>query len=292
MAITKEGESQDFNYTGNVQSFTVPVDGIYKLEVWGAQGGNVYSGPYSGEIKATASGGAGGYSVGYTVLEKDEIIYICVGSYPEGWNNCSGGYNGGGSGSEADGAYWNASGGGGATHIAKTNRGVLSSYDSYRSEVLLVAGGGGGAQIRSNDDDTFTRHYGGSGGGLNGGAGSDGNAGGSQTGGYAFGKGASGWGAYMSGSGGGWFGGTNPGQWNSGSGGSGYIDGTPALTYKGVTYSPSTSNGARSGNGLARITLIKKAMPATLYLGGLELTGIFVGDKEIKSAFLGDKDLG
>ena len=36
-------------------------------------------------------------------------------------------------------------GGGGATHMAKTNRGVLSSYYNYKSEVYLVAGGGGGA---------------------------------------------------------------------------------------------------------------------------------------------------
>ena len=34
-------ESQEFGYTGGVQTFTVPYTGVYKLEVWGAQGGSV-----------------------------------------------------------------------------------------------------------------------------------------------------------------------------------------------------------------------------------------------------------
>ena len=33
------GSYQEFGYTGGMQSVTIPADGIYKLEVWGAQGG-------------------------------------------------------------------------------------------------------------------------------------------------------------------------------------------------------------------------------------------------------------
>lgn len=40
-----------YNYTGNVQSWTAPYDGKYKLEVWGAKGGNAGYLP----------GGKGGY---------------------------------------------------------------------------------------------------------------------------------------------------------------------------------------------------------------------------------------
>lgn len=33
MAITNEGESQSFAYTGGMQSFTAPQKGIYKLGI-------------------------------------------------------------------------------------------------------------------------------------------------------------------------------------------------------------------------------------------------------------------
>ena len=46
---------------------------------------------------------------------------------------------------KGNGTYYDGGGsGGGATHIATTNRGVLSNYQSYKSDILIVAGGGGG----------------------------------------------------------------------------------------------------------------------------------------------------
>ena len=71
-------DGYEFNYTGGMQTFVVPEDGVYKIEAWGAQGGNVNG----------ADGGYGGYSVVEAVLEKDTVLYINVG----GQN----GYNGGG----------------------------------------------------------------------------------------------------------------------------------------------------------------------------------------------------
>ena len=47
-----------FNFTGSIQTFTVPASGDYQLEVWGAQGGNVISN----------EGGKGGYAVGEKYL--------------------------------------------------------------------------------------------------------------------------------------------------------------------------------------------------------------------------------
>lgn len=165
-----EGTAYTYNYNGSTQTFTAPIDGLYKLEVWGAQGSGT----------SGYSGGYGGYSRGYKILEKDSQIYICCGS--------TNSYNGGGS---ANGGGHTASGGG-ATHIATTNRGVLSNYNSYRSEVLIVAGGGGGAY---HNDEEERGTNGGSGGGVNGGSVTwyDGrnSSGASQSSGNAFGVGGS-----------------------------------------------------------------------------------------------------
>lgn len=73
-------QATNFSYTGNVQSFTVPTTGIYKLEVWGAQGGGV-SGDFP-DNQTSYSGGTGGYVVGYKVLTAGDILYICIGSKP------------------------------------------------------------------------------------------------------------------------------------------------------------------------------------------------------------------
>ncbi|MBQ8132655.1 MAG: hypothetical protein IJ193_09200 [Bacilli bacterium] len=48
-----ETKEYTFNYTGGEQVFTVPYDGEYTLEVWGAQG--EYSGGYGGYSKGTIS---------------------------------------------------------------------------------------------------------------------------------------------------------------------------------------------------------------------------------------------
>ena len=238
-AITSIGTYQEFEYTGGVQSFTVPVTGLYRLEVYGAQGGSYSSG----------TGGKGGYARGYIALDKGTTIYIVVGG--------TGSYNGGGTTSGGSG-----SNGGGATHIATTNRGVLKNYSNYKSEILIVAGGGGGGAYAYNEP-----CYGGTGGGTTGGRATacdgSGGYGGSQTAGGAptssegvagsFGQGGSG---YIAGGGGGYYGGGS-GQvyFSGGGGGSGYIGGVPTITYNGATYSPDTLNGTMSGNGLARIAL-------------------------------------
>ena len=275
------GSYQEFGYTGGMQSVTIPADGIYKLEVWGAQGGE-----YGGV------GGAGGYSKGYVILEKGTVIYICVGDVGKHWgiDHSPGGYNGGGDGGGKVGSHdtwWTGAGGGGATHIATTNRGVLSNYNSYRSEVLIVAGGGGGGCFREGD--SYSNHNGGSGGGTYGGAGSGG-SGGTQTSGYAFGQGQGWLGDHNGGCGGGWYGGTTINA-RSGSGGSGYIGGVPSFTYNGITYSPSTSNGAKSGDGYAKITFealskiyklnVDGSVVQTVYLDGVALEQIKFDDVSV-----------
>ena len=102
MAITKAGESQSFGYTGGVQSFTIPFDGLYKLEVYGARGGN-YVKPGSGtgsNVGSSHNGGYGGYACGYKQLTKGQVLYIVcggAGTFTAGTTAAiSGGYNGGG----------------------------------------------------------------------------------------------------------------------------------------------------------------------------------------------------
>lgn len=231
-----KGDSWNYGYTGNVQTFTAPVDGTYQLEVWGAQGGGVF-------LENGATGGLGGYSSGTVSLTAGQKVYICVGS--------QNGYNGGGTG---------AATGGGATSITSNNRGILSSFNSNRGEVYIVAGGGGGAE----------RTQGGTGGGTNGGNGSNySNAtttagGGSQTSGGnrgtnsssptdrcsagTFGQGGSGLSSGDSGvgGGGGWFGGGGVNYAGGAGGGSGYTGGVS---------NGSMRNGVQSGNGKAKITL-------------------------------------
>ena len=259
--------AQNFGYSGGVQKYEVKASGTYRLEVWGAQGGQA-----RGDGSWMAYGGYGGYAKGEIDLAAGDILYIYVGGKGTdgtlgGW--AYGGYNGGGTGrnddngcgSGAEGGDSEASGGGGgATHIAlNTNRGVLSTYANYKDEVLIVAGGGGGAAWHCP---------GGSGGGTNGGTtlcnydnGGYGSSGGSdqryptQTSGYAFGYGSAGQGNGESdgsgGGGGGWYGGYSAGngRFAAGSGGSGH-------THKDMK-NTSMSNGARGGHGYARVTPVK-----------------------------------
>lgn len=239
---------QDFAYTGSVQSVTIPSKGLYKLEVWGAQGGSW-----------RGSGGNGGYSVGYIELNKNQVLYVAVGGQAASFN--------GGNASQSyeyyPPDYVYSGGGGGATHIAKVS-GQLSEigYASFvtNGNGLIVAGGGGGGfyLTRHNSGQGDYQSNGNSGGGTNGGMSGGSSNYASQSSGFAFGQGKAGG---NGGGGGGLYGGySGSGSENysnaGGGGGSGYIGGVPQVTYKGQTYSPSTTNGQQSGNGKAKITKI------------------------------------
>lgn len=143
-----KGESITFNYTGNIQNWTVADSGVYQLEVWAAQGGG-YHGFFNdgGWYDMYSYGGNGGYAKGSVKLKKGTVIYIGVGGQGGGgeWDNSpggakyggSGGYNGGTSGSYT--GNYCSGGSGGQTHIA-TETGVTPSQD----KLYIKAGGGGG----------------------------------------------------------------------------------------------------------------------------------------------------
>ena len=236
----------EYDYTGSVQTFTAPLSGRYKLEVWGAQGGS--------------SGGVGGYSVGTYTLTANQKIYINIGGAGGNGVNGAGGYNGGGRGYASTAV---CAGGGGATHIA-TISGLLSTLSSNKDKILIVAGGGGGYCESGGT--------GGVGGGIKGGGSNPG----TQTGGASFGLGAGvSSGCCMRGGGGGGFYGGGHADNDKGYGGSGYI-GNTLLTNKSMycynctessdtatkTISTTcsnetpTENCAKKSNGYVRITYI------------------------------------
>ncbi|MDM5291737.1 glycine rich domain-containing protein [Peribacillus simplex] len=241
-----DSNSWDFQYTGNVQSFTVPYTGTYKLDTWGAQGGNDTL-----NLSFTYhQGGLGGYAEGEVSLTKGETISVVVGG--QGANTPSitnGGYNGGG-GNDRSG-----SAGGGATHIA-TADGLLASLSNDKSAVLIVAGGGGGVDYGGKFDMED--------GGYAGGPSYGNNKTATQTNGYSFGRGESVPFIDSGAGGGGWYGGyhgESKNLYSYGGGGSSYIGGvSDGKTIAGNQSMPSPSGETKTGktgNGYARITFIK-----------------------------------
>ena len=285
-----------FDYANYAQELTIPKDGYYYLQVWGAQGGT-----YDNSV---APGGKGGYSKGYIYLSSDDKLLIYTGgqgSYgtTNGTNSVSGGgTNGGGN------AGYRGGSGGGATDIRINN-------DSLYARVI-VAGGGGGSFYKNSS----TKAIGGYGGGNAGGDGKYVNStyayysgkGGTQTSGGSGGtaedtnyyghSGTFGIGGdigyrysstaiYSNGAGGGgWYGGGGSGHYNGsstvrytgGGGGSGYVytESTASYypsgcllnenyylinagTYAGNTSFESTTGASEtghSGNGYAKVTYI------------------------------------
>lgn len=144
MSNIKTGDILNFDYTGAVQSITLP-KGTYKLECWGAQGG--YSSSNSGiEV---GMGGKGGYSVGTITLNQKTPIYIYAGGVGSisGNGKADGGFPNGGS-SWASNTSEGAGGGGGSSDIR-------IGTDSLHARVIVAGGGGGGGE------DNETGGYGG-----------------------------------------------------------------------------------------------------------------------------------
>ena len=212
-------EPFEYDYSGIEVKFTTPCTGMYKLEVWGAQGGSYGTGQ-------DTQGGYGGYSTGNINLTKDEILYINVGgkgstTLRDANSRVKGGYNGGGEAmnSSSDGSF--SGSGGGATSIT-TSSGLLSTFENNQEAILIVAGGGGGYYY-SSDYSNRTKNSG-HGGGYEGRIADNGTyiaLAGTQTSGYAFGEANQDVSFDMPGAGGGYYSGYSN-KYTAG-GGSGYI---------------------------------------------------------------------
>lgn len=255
----------DFTYTGNYQLFVVPYTGVYKLETWGAQGGNTSS----------FAGGKGGYATGRLNLTAGTNLYVYVGGQA---TSTAGGFNGGGAG--GGGYDFPGVGGGGATDIR-------INTNSLTNRIIVAGGGGGGNHATSSTGGYGGGPAGGDGGtqvsycvsapggggkdytgGIGGtnasscgtsGSGSAGLLGSGGVGGIGynsgtFGSGSGGGGGYYGGGGGG--GGGNYGS--AGGGGSAYTGTlTSATSIPGNSAMPGptgTNITGRVGNGFAKIT--------------------------------------
>lgn len=264
-------ETFTFAYTGGEQKFTVPTNGVYKLETWGAQGGLAASSSHSAE------GGAGGYSVGKMKLSKDDTLYINIGGQgtdateSKALKQVLGGYNGGGNGHQLYEETY-AAGGGGSTHIVLKS-GLLSSLENYKSDILIVASGGAGGY------GYWEKWWqGNAGGGIIGGYSFDKTRAATQETGYAFGQASdttADSGTNHAGGGGGYYGGFASWGEKGAGGGSGYIgnfllsekamycynceesneESTKTISTTCTSETP-TENCAKKGNGYAKITLI------------------------------------
>jgi hypothetical protein len=243
----------NFEFTGDVQSWTVPFDGKYRLETWGAEGGS------GGGYMTISNGGKGGYSVGEVMLNAGQTLNIYVGGRGESscFDHCygqdtekNGGWNGG-----AGTITWGGAGGGGGATDIRSNGVNLNNR-------IIVAGGGGGAGWNGSN--------GGNGGGLIGGTANIGwggilGTGGSQSsGGSGYESGSLGLGGRGhgfvgggGGGGGGYYGGGG-GHIEAGGGGSSYIDGLE---------NGQTTAGVRPGNGEAKITLLERSESPITLLG-------------------------
>ena len=271
--------NKPFAYSNAVQSFTTKVDGYYKMQVWGAQGGSYSS----------YNGGAGGYSEGVVYLTAGTNLYVYVGGQPTSTSSTSaaitGGFNGGGQArvhSYSGTTSYSQAGGGASDFRIGT--------DSLYARVIVAGGGGGSSSI-----DALTTKYGG---GSSGGSPSSAFAASQTAGGTngTFGTGANG---YISGynykyasggGGGGWYGGgavnaqsdTATDYLNQNGGGSGYIYTSStaanypsgcllnssyylinASTIAGNTSFPSPTGGTETGhtgNGYAYLTYVGREL--------------------------------
>ena len=189
--------------------------GTYKLECWGAQGGQ---GRYD---YLSADPGKGGYSQGILSLTTSSTLYLYSGGAGQAGlqntigNPISGGFNGGGnSGYNGSSNYNNGGGSGGGASDVRINS------TSLYARVIVAGGGGAGGNSWSNSAAT-----GGYGGGITGGDGTSGGIAGASAGSNNWGA-PGGCGSQTSGGVAGLHssGNGNPGSF--GNGGNGYISNT------------------------------------------------------------------
>ena len=157
--VTTNSANTSFRFDGKPTSFSL-LKGRYKLEVWGAKGGD------STGKRCNSSpvlGGLGGYSSGILSLDENETVYVFIGGSGMTSNSTDGSTTSGGFPDGGDTKTGHISGhttvpgtGGGSTSIR-----IGGCTDFSR---VIVAGGGGGA---SGDSDCY--NHGGFGGGLKGG---------------------------------------------------------------------------------------------------------------------------
>ena len=123
----------DFDYTGDVQTFTAPVAGTYKIAAWGASGGDVtindatYQGGLGCQNCRKASGNTGNGYFGYSTI----IGY----GYGTGGGS---GYYGGGTGGDT---FCNVSSGAGGSSFISGHNGCDAIKKESTEDNIIHTGG-------------------------------------------------------------------------------------------------------------------------------------------------------
>ena len=245
-----------FNYTGNLQTFTVPTTGWYEFTAYGAQGGN-----------GNAGGSIGGFGaeIGGKFYEiSGSLLNIGVGGKGQSPNYGGGGGGGGSFVFDSTGGLMLVAGGGGGGGDAGKNGGA--GVASYSGSAGNGAGGGAGGTLGYGGYYGYASYQiggktlnsgpgvGGGGGGGYWGAGGGGSGGGDVYTGFSGGTGNSNGG--FGGGGAGFYGGGGGGGFSGGGGGgdtSGAYGGGGGGSYDGMGLNKILLSGIRSGNGLVTI---------------------------------------
>ena len=150
--------SATFNFTGGMQTFTVPA-GVTSINIqaFGAQGG---TGAIGGNAVLGGTGGLGASATGTLAVVPGQVLNIFVGGQGA---SPAGGFNGG-----ANGGSVNAGGGGGASDV---RAGGVAAANR-----VITAGGGGGGGRGGCHEGAGTGGIGGNGGVGGGGVGQNGNS--------------------------------------------------------------------------------------------------------------------
>lgn len=271
----KVSSSETFNFTGGLQTWTVPT-GITEIEVEvaGAQGGsNSYS-----------RGGFGAVVKSKIAVTPGQVINLYVGEQPTGisagWPNGGAGYS--------NSTYSRAGGGSSDVRIGGTNT----------SDIVVIAGAGGGASYNG----TTTDYYRGGNAGLNGtaengfyngsntnttycGFGATQTSGGNAGNGYStpykgdFFKGGNGYASsyYPGGGGGGWYGGGGGYYYGGGGGGSSWIDPAKTLTQEYVSVT-NTGHGYIKINYTTEDPCVSPRVPYVVTVNPIAPTVVTQGD--------------
>ena len=112
-----------YDFVGASQNFVAPSDGLYGMELWGAQG----------DQRGGAAMSYGAYTKGEIDLKKKDTLYVYVGQGTVATSDESSFNSGAGTG---DGRP-----GGGATDIRLTS-GSWDSFDGLKSRIMVAAGSG------------------------------------------------------------------------------------------------------------------------------------------------------
>jgi hypothetical protein len=125
LGSTADAQGFAFTYTGNLENFTVPIDGTYQIVAFGAQGGNGI--PPANGSPGPGLGGGGAEIGGDFVLKAGDVLQIAVGEKGENGISTTPQPPVGG-------------GGGGGSF-------VVNQTDNNAPLAIAGGGGGGGASV-------------------------------------------------------------------------------------------------------------------------------------------------